>query len=415
MGIEEQSGMKKRKAGWILLLGLLAAVFLSSDRGIISRAEITSDSIKEKENQIGAAEDEKKKLQNGLTDVKKIKAELEKSKGNLEKYIVQLDSSLDSVNQKIEELGGLIQEKETQIETTAQELIVAQETEQQQYEAMKVRIQFMYEKGNDFYLEILFGAKSFGDILNRADYFEELAAYDREKLEEYMLNRQMIELCKQQLEAEQEVLEEARAAQQAEQENLEDLIDSKERQITSYEADISNKEAAIKQYEDDIAAQTELISQLEAAVAEEKRRLLEESGEVLKYDGGMFKWPAPSYTKISSDYGNRTHPTLGVVLFHNGVDMAAPGGSKILAAYDGKVVAADYSAAMGNYIMIDHGDGLYTVYMHASALYVSKGDIVVKGEHIAAVGSTGRSTGNHLHFSVRLNGSYVSPWNYLSQ
>ena len=93
--------------------------------------------------------------------------------------------------------------------------------------------------------------------------------------------------------------------------------------------------------------------------------------------------------------------------------MAAPGGSAILAAYDGKVVAAAYSGSMGNYIMIDHGDSLYTIYMHASALYVSKGQEVKRGDKIAAVGSTGRSTGNHLHFSVRLNGSYVSPWNYL--
>ena len=109
------------------------------------------------------------------------------------------------------------------------------------------------------------------------------------------------------------------------------------------------------------------------------------------------------------------HPTLGVEKFHNGIDLASPSGTKILAAYDGEVVAAAYSSSMGNYIMINHGNGLYTIYMHASALYVSKGDIVVKGEHIAAVGSTGRSTGPHLHFGVRLNGEYVSPWNYLSE
>ena len=398
-----------------MLLCLGVAFAFSGDTVFISRAEITSDSIKDKQNQISAAEEEKKKLQEGLTDIKKLKEDLEKSKDNLEDYIVQLDANLDTVSGKIAELQATIEEKEAEIETTTQELEAALAVEQSQYEAMKVRIQFMYERGDTFYLEAIFGADSFGDILNRADYFEELAAYDRQKLEEYMLNRQMIELCKQELEQEKQVLEEAKAVQEQEQENLEELIVAKEQQINAYEADITNKEAAIKQYEDEIAAQTELISALEAAVAEEKRKLMEENGEIISYDGGMFKWPAPSYTKISSDFGNRVHPTLGVVLFHNGVDMAAPGGSKILAAYDGKVVAADYSATMGNYIMIDHGDGLYTVYMHASALYVSKGDVVVKGEHIAAVGSTGRSTGNHLHFSVRLNGSYVSPWNYLSQ
>ena len=109
------------------------------------------------------------------------------------------------------------------------------------------------------------------------------------------------------------------------------------------------------------------------------------------------------------------HPTLGVEKFHNGVDMAAPGGSPILAAYDGEVIGAGYNSSMGNYIMINHGGGLITIYMHASALYVSTGEMVGRGEKIAAVGTTGRSTGNHLHFGVRLNGDYVSPWNYLSQ
>ena len=167
----------------------------------------------------------------------------------------------------------------------------------------------------------------------------------------------------------------------------------------------------VKEYEADIAEQNETIKALEAIVAEERKKLAAEQGR--KYDGGVFAWPAPSYTRISDDYGNRTHPILGTQQFHNGIDMAAPGGSAILAAYDGKVVAAAYSGSMGNYIMIDHGDSLYTIYMHASALYVSKGQEVNRGDKIAAVGSTGRSTGNHLHFSVRLNGSYVSPWSYL--
>ena len=135
----------------------------------------------------------------------------------------------------------------------------------------------------------------------------------------------------------------------------------------------------------------------------------------MTYDGGMFKFPLASYTRISDEYGMRIHPTLGVEQFHNGVDFASPKGTAIYAAYDGVVVAATYSGTMGNYVMIDHGDGLYTIYMHASALYVEKDDIVVRGETIAAVGSTGRSTGNHLHFSVRLNGEYTSPWNYLKE
>ena len=144
-----------------------------------------------------------------------------------------------------------------------------------------------------------------------------------------------------------------------------------------------------------------------------KKQMMQDSG--VKYDGGTFKFPIASYTRLSDDYGWRIHPTLNVKKFHNGIDLAAPKGTAIYAAYDGKVVAATYSSTMGNYVMIDHGDSLYTIYMHASALYVSKGDVVTRGETIAAVGTTGRSTGNHFHFGVRLNGEYVSPWNYLSK
>lgn len=405
---------KKHVIGVLAVL-LAVSFLLRADCRTAIAQELTSDSIKEKEEQIKAAEEEKKELQDNLTDLKKVKEELENSKNDLTKYVQELDGNLADIEKKIEELKQLITNKEAEIEETEKKLEEAQKVEQEQYESMKVRIKFMYEKGNSFYLETLFAADSFGDILNKADYIEQLSAYDREMLDQYALNSQMIQLYKEELEAEKEILDEAKADVVSEQAALETLIGEKEQQITAYQSDISNKEAAIKEYEEDIAAQNAVISALEKAVTEERARLLAENGTVRTYDGGVFAWPAPSYTRISSDYGNRMHPTLGVEKFHNGVDLAAPSGSSILAAYDGQVVAADYNASMGNYVMIDHGDELYTIYMHASALYVSKGETVVKGQKIAAVGSTGRSTGPHLHFGVRLNGSYVSPWNYLSQ
>ena len=233
--------------------------------------------------------------------------------------------------------------------------------------------------------------------------------------EDYKAAKEYVALCKEGLELEKEILDETRESVEIEQKNLEELIEQKNRDIISYETDISNKENAIREYEAEIKAQEEEIRMLEAAVAEERRQLIESSGSAMTYDGGVFKFPLASYTRVSDDYGMRMHPTLGVEQFHNGVDFAAATGTAIFAAYDGKVAAAAYSPTMGNYVMIDHGDGLATIYMHASALYVSKGDVVAKGDTIAAVGSTGRSTGSHLHFSVRLNGSYVSPWGYLSQ
>lgn len=374
-------------------------------------SELTNESIKQKEAEIKKAKEEKKALQSGLTNVKEIKKQLEKSKAELAGYVEELDAQLVSIQNKINELKNLITEKEGEITQKAQELEEALAVQQAQYEAMKSRIKFMYEKGDSLSLELLFGSDSFGDMLSKAEYIEMLSAYDRRMLDEYVAYAEFVALCKEELEEEKNVLDEAKAAVEEEEASLNELIADKEQEIYRVSGDIQNKEAAIREYEASIAEENDAIKALEAAVAEERRKLAAEQGR--KYDGGMFTWPAPSYTRISDEYGNRIHPTLGIEKFHNGLDMAAPGGSPILAAYDGKVVAADYNGSMGNYIMIDHGDSLYTIYMHASALYVSKGAEVSKGDKIGAVGSTGRSMGNHLHFGVRLNGNYVNPRNYL--
>ena len=378
-------------------------------------SSVTSDSIKEKEEQISQKKEEKESLKDGLSNLQEIKKKLEAQKENLKNYVETLDSSLKEIEQRIAGLKREIEVKEDEIHVTEAELEAAREKEEAQRVSMGVHVRLVYETGTPSLLDMMLKSESFGSFLNKMDYVEKMAAYDRQMWQDYMAAREYVQLCRDELELEKEILDEEKESVEAEQRNLEELIEQKKNDIISYETDISNKEKAISEFEEEIRAQEAEIKLLEAAVAEEKKKLLEENRKVITYDGGMFKFPLATYTRVSDDYGNRIHPTLGVEQCHNGVDFAAPKGTAIYAAYDGEVVAASYSATMGNYVMINHGDGLYTIYMHASALYVQKGDMAVKGETIAAVGSTGRSTGNHLHFSVRLNGSYVSPWNYLKQ
>lgn len=412
MKIENEK--KTRNCAVCFSLGiLLLLICFRPDQVNASYSGITSDSIKQKEKQISDAQEQKKQLESTVSDLQKILKDLETSKSNLDTYVKKLDVELNSITEKLNELAELITKKEEEIRRTKEELKEAEQVEQEQYEAMKARIQFMYEKGDTFLLETLFSSKSFGEFLNKADYIEMLSAYDRKMLNEFTKTREAVEALKASLEAEQEVLEEAKAASQKEQDAMAGLISQKEVEINAFESDINNKEQIKKEYEAEIASQNAEIQALEAAVAEERKRIAAANGALSRYDGGQFAWPAPSYTRISDDYGNRTHPILGTQQFHNGIDMAAPSGSPILAAYDGKVVQAAYSGTMGNYIMIDHGDSLYTIYMHASALHVSAGAVVTRGQKIASVGSTGRSTGPHLHFSVRRDGSYVSPWNFI--
>ncbi len=406
---------KKRKSyQWIA--AALAVIMLLFDP-LVGRADEISDikkTIESKQQEIKQTQNQKKDLQSGLTDIKEVIAGLEQSKRELASYVSQLDSSLSEIQAKIAELTEMIAQKEIEITQTAAELEQALAAEEAQYEAMKLRIKNMYERGNLFYLDAILKSKSISDMINRADYVEKLAASDRRVFEKFQTTREYVETCKAQLESEQELLGEAKKSVEQEQASLEALIAEKEAEIKAYEADIQNRESVVREYEAEIAARDNEIRALEAAVkAQEEALAKANAANKKKYDGGVFAWPAPSYTRISDEYGMRPHPILGGERFHNGLDMAAPGGSPILAAYNGTVVAAAYSSSMGNYIMIDHGDNLFTIYMHASKLYVSSGQNVVKGQKIAAVGTTGRSTGNHLHFGVRLNGNYVNPRNYL--
>lgn len=405
--------MRKSKAAVIALCLVLVGI-IPMTGSATGMSSITSDSIKDKQNQISEAEDEREKLEGLLTDIKKVKKNLEKEKNNLKKYLQELDSNLEEIQGKISEMELLISQKELEIQQTQGELDAALITEENQYEFMKTCIQMMYEQGDSYYLDVIFSGMGYADILNRMDYVEQLSRYNNTKLEEYIANRELIQYCKMLLDEEKLLLDEAKAGVESEKAALEELIAEKSQMITEYETDINNKAKAIQEYEDEIKEQDELIEALEAAVEEERKQILKENGIVLEYDGGAFKFPVAKYTRVSSPYGWRLHPTLGVDKFHNGVDLASPTGTAIYAAYDGTVVAAAYSSTMGNYVMINHGGGLYTIYMHASKLYVSTGDIVARGNTIAAVGSTGRSTGPHLHFGVRLNGSYVNPGNYIS-
>ena len=413
MSIKAKNIKGKNKVIKSLCVIMLAfSVTVSSEA--VAFAALTNDFIEESEGKKKEAEDNQKAVQGKLSQVKKMLKEVQTLKSALDQAMVEADAKLEDLNNSIEILNADISHLEEVIENTRNELNEAKIVKAKQYATMKKRVQYMYEKGNKSYVEMLFTAGSFTEFLNTAEFINKISKYDRDMLNSYMDTVKQIEDKEAELLEEEEELKGKQSELLSQQQDVEEEMDEKQDAINLYSADINNKEAAIAEYEAYIAEQKAVVEALEAAIQAEKKRLLEENKEARTYDGGQFAWPAPKYVRISDDYGNRTHPILGTQQFHNGVDMAAPSGSPILAAYDGEVVAADYSASMGNYIMINHGDGLITIYMHASSLSVSKGQTVVRGEEIGKVGSTGRSTGPHLHFSVRKDGNYVSPWNYIS-
>ena len=305
-------------------------------------------------------------------------------------------------------------------------------------------------------MEQLISAGSFSEFISIVEYIREMSAYDRAMLEKYQKAQESVTVAKEELEKEKSELEEMQKQVEEEKQAVQTLLSAKESELVSVNQDLKEASSQADAYAAEIEAQNDIIAQIQQAEAakkaarekakaeaeakakaeaeakakaeqenttempnkEETESTENTSEEPLPedtYNGGAFSWPCPSSTRVTSEYGQRISPTAGASSNHKGIDIGASYGADIVAAADGTVVFSGYSNTGGNYVMIDHGGSLYTVYMHASSLCVEKGATVTRGQVIAKVGSTGISTGNHLHFGVSLNGSYVSPWNYLSK
>lgn len=385
---------------------------------------------------ISDVKEEKQNLEQDLSEVEKIIEGLENKKGNTEEYLKELDLNLATISKKLAKMETDLVDKKSELEKTKQELLKAKAIEEKQYEDMKKRIKFLYESGNGAYLEMLLESKDFADFLNKADYIKKVSEYDRNMLTEYQKTKQDIVKKEQQTKQEYAQIESLQDKTEQQKASVEQLIQQKQKEMQEYKAQIKKSEELASSYEAEIEEQDSIIRQLEAAAAAERKRKQEAAKKAAAeaaakktpnqesdperetestVSAAGFVWPCPSSRTISSDYGYRIHPILGTRKLHNGIDISAPTGTVIVAASAGTVVAASYSSSMGNYVMIDHGDDLYTIYMHCSGFAVSSGATVKAGQTIAYVGSTGRSTGPHLHFSVRKGGSYMNPWSYVSR
>lgn len=395
-----------------LALLCVAPVLVSQAKNTSYLDNITSDSIKEKEAQVAEAKAEKDKIQSEKSDIEAIKQGLEQQKDDLSEYITELDAAMEQIQYNIEDISDQIVLKEADIAEAEEELEQAKENEQARYDAMVVRMRLMYERNDASILSSLLGATSLQDLLNRMDYIEAVVAYDKQAWQDLKNAREYVELCEEELEAEKENLDASKAALEEEEADLDILLEEKNKQLTEYMQSIAESEQQIDELDSAIESEDSEIALLEQAILTEKQQIYAQQNLLMTYDGGSFVKPIEYYKYVSSKYGYRYHPISGQYKFHSGVDLAAPRGTAIYAAYKGVVASAGYNSSMGNYVMINHGDGLYTIYMHASVLNVKEGDVVTTGQKIAEVGSTGSSTGNHLHFTVRKNGEYVDPNDY---
>lgn len=342
----------------------------------------------------------------GISDTKKKAAELEQKKAAAEKEKSSIAANLSSTVAEMEELKKKIDVKEEELFKKEEELIEAKVEENNQYESMKKRIKYMYENGNGQFIEVLLESKSLGEFLNNAEFITNISDYDRDMLLKFK------EVVKQ-VEEQEKVIKEEYEEMETMQNELIDKQESLQQMLNSKNSEISNLDSEIKKNADALAA-------LEKAAADAERKQNEANdndtsgagGSVISGNGSLAH-PVPGYSRISSYFGYREQPLAGASTNHKGIDFAAPTGTPIYAASGGTVTSAGNSGKAGKMIVINHHNGMTTYYMHCHKLYVKPGQQVSKGQNIAAVGSTGNSTGPHLHFQVNVNGVPKNPLKYL--
>ncbi len=348
-----------------------------------------------------------------IEDAEKKAEELEQQKSAAEAEQASLTTQLNDIIADMNETQTKMTQKDAEIEQAENDLIAAKVDENNQYQSMKKRIQFMYENGDTQVLEVMMESKTLGEFLNKAEYASKMSDYDRQKLEDF-----------------QDVVEEVEQKEQTLQEEYDELSALQTdltNQHAAVETLLDNNEILLADLESQIGDNAATLEQLIAEAEEAKRIQQEQAAAAAQPEGGGSSYTPPSTGNVVSGSGYFTHPCPGMtyqssyfgeirefeVGGHKGNDYAAPEGTPTYAAAAGTVIIAGYSSSAGNWVVIDHGNGLVTKYMHHSSLCVSAGQYVEKGQQIGCVGTTGQSTGPHLHFQVEVNGVAVSPDQYM--
>lgn len=377
---------------------------------------------------INSQKAEKKNLEREREKQAEKVQQLKEQRNGIQEAIKNLDEKKQNIELKISDYTKKVNKTEKSIAKVEIEIKAAKQIENEQYDIMKKRIRYMYENGEAEYLEIILGSNSVEDLLNQSEYMSKISEYDNTLLERYQQAKKIAEekkLEKEEKLAELNVTLDELEVKKAENERL---ADAKNAQIEKFAALIKEAGKKVSEYDLEIVKKEKYIDKLiaEAERAERERRAREAAARSARlamqnysYAAGKASasgmiWPMPSSRYITSGFGYRKEVMAGSGTFHNGIDIAVNAGAPIIAAKAGRVISASYHYSMGNHIIIDHGNGVYTIYMHSSKLLASVGQDVNQGQMIALVGSTGMSTGPHLHFSIKLNGQYVNPLNYVS-
>lgn len=336
----------------------------------------------------------RKQIEQVQKDINKKKAE----KKTVASQVAVLDKKLQLTEQQLDNVEEQLTTLEGQIVITKRELDRATMDATGQKELLKKRVRVMYETGSSGYLSVILDATSFGDFISRVDFLKKIVDYDLNLLKNMKLYRDTVAQKKTELQSQLDEQQVVKKEISDQQEQVSQAKDERAKALNDLVKDLKE----LDKQEDELLAESKEI---------EKKIISLQSSN--KYVGGKLDWPVPGYYRITSQYGYRIHPILKTKKLHTGLDISVPTGTPVHAANDGTVIYAGYYGGYGYAVIIDHGGKLSTLYAHNSKLLVSEGDKVKRGQVISKSGSTGLSTGPHLHFEVRKNGSPIDPNDYL--
>lgn len=455
--------MKKNRIKRILLFFLLT--FLILPVGAAEYKGVTQDDVDEAKEQMKKAEEELRKAKEQNEALAILLDELSNNISDTRNYIAEVDRYMAEIAGRIYELNVSIAEKEIDIADkenkiyntraaigmfeeliaqTKEELAVARSKEASQYEAMKLRIQYMYENGDEKFISILFSSENMIDFLNNVEYISEISLYDREKLTEYentrdeiialiatqesqenelIIQEQILAASLEELNSQLAVLSSLKAEQEVQMSTYNAIYQAKNNELNNLIGQQANTEQLKQLAEAEIKEQEERAEQaridyenwVEALAKQQQDAEAEATRKLAEIGLNGLTWPLPGYNNVTSKFGMRRHPIFGYEKLHDGIDISGPDVNckPIVAAYSGTVSLSQTYWGYGECIKIDHGGGIQTLYAHASVRLVSVGQYVNAGDTIALVGSTGNSTGPHLHFSFIIKGKFVDPLEYL--
>lgn len=376
--------MLKRKSRFAMIVAILLMLTFAVETSLASAATLSQirNNIKNKQQELNESRAKEKSLGDQVNS---------------------LEQQINSKQSDIDELEASISEAQAKLETLEEELAAAEEKVNTQNENLNARLRNMYKNGSVGFIDVLMDSGSFSEFLNNLSLVEKVYTSDQDVLEELQKAYDEIDAKKKEIETLQAELSESKATMEEQKSSLEADKASVEKKKSEIAADSAETQRELDKLEADAQALTSSI------------RNSGSSSSSSKYNGGIMAWPVPSCHTVSSGYGGRIHPTTGKYKFHGGLDIPGSYGSAIVAANSGKVIwAGNRGDSYGNYVIIDHGGGVSTLYGHSSKVLVRTGQSVSRGQRIANVGSTGRSTGPHCHFEVRINGSRVNPTPYVN-